>query len=332
MGSVLSSLALGMNGRSVVSERDSSAGCGCLVILLLAVVTVVMIHPLLAEDSKPPSGRPRQPPTSVKPPSVRSTAVKGFDDYSVRVGEYEGITNCQVFFNSLPLTSDIAAEVVRNAVENLVKQDGNHDILGMAFDASGRTLTELQYGGAISYKPSDRQILTMDERDGLQAKESDEGPYSVRVEDGKTITSITPERRWHYVYIVFADEPSAREVDVAVAKEIEKLKRRGLDITAFVYVGDKSNKMTWKQIEVPNGNFMCVEYSAATGEVEYNWEWSAEQTSLVWHHKDGSVIGKGTIHSTRGQYIILRLDDGTTKPVRLDWFCPADREYIRALQ
>lgn len=210
----------------------------------------------------------QSPPATGNPPSVQ-----GFDDYSVNVQESGNLTVCQVTFNSLPPTSEIAAEVVRSTVETLVRNDGNREILGMAFNASGEALAETQYGGAVTYNPSDGQILTMDERSGLQATEGDEGAYYVRVEEGRTFEGITPVRRWYYASIVFPDEPSVTEVRAAVLKEIDKLKSRELDVTVFIYIGDKSNKITWEQVKTTNGKFMVVEYVATTGEISPNWNW-----------------------------------------------------------
>ena len=211
--------------------------------------------------------------TQSPPATDTQPSFQGFDDYSVNVQKSGNLIVCQVTFNSLPPTSDIAAEVVRNAVEMLVEKDGSREILAMAFNASGDALPETQYGGALTYKPSDGQILTMDERSGLQATEGDEGRYYVRVEDSRTARGITPVRKWYNASIVFPNEPSRTEVKAAVLKEIEKLKPRGLDVNVYIYTGDKSNKVTWKQIKAPNGKFMAVDYVATTGKISRNWNW-----------------------------------------------------------
>jgi len=203
-------------------------------------------------------------------PSGTTTTIKGFNDYSVNVERSGELTCCDVTFNSLPPTSGIAAEVVRNAVEDLVTKDRDRAILAMAFNVSGDVLPDTQYGGALVYKPADGQIRTMDERRGLETVESDEGSYFVKIKDGKTAEGITPERRWYNVSIVFQNRPSSSEARAAVLKESDKLKSRGLDINLFIYTGDKSNKITWKQIQAPNGNFMAIDYVAATGEVSPN--------------------------------------------------------------
>ena len=40
-----------------------------------------------------------------------------------------------------------------------------------------------------------------------------------------------------------------------------------------IYSGDKSNKITWKQIKAPNGKYMGVEYVFATGGILPSWDW-----------------------------------------------------------
>jgi hypothetical protein len=215
-------------------------------------------------------------PARQKHHEIDGIAVEGFDDYTVRVeadAAAPELTLCQVTFNTLPRTSDIAAAVVRNAVEQLVEDNGSREILGMAFNLSGDALPDTQYGGALLYSPTDGQIRRMDERSALQDVEVDEGPYSVRIKEGRTAKGITPQRSWYNVSIVFQDKPAAKEIRAAVLKQIDKLKSRGLDIKLYVYRGDKSNRITWKQIKGPNGRFMAVDYVAATREVSPNWDW-----------------------------------------------------------
>jgi hypothetical protein len=198
---------------------------------------------------------------------------RDFADYRMDVQETSELTVCQVTFNSMPPTHEIAARIVRNAVETQVKRDGSREILAMAFNAHGEALPDTHYGGPLTYAPSDGQILPMDIRKGLQTTERNEGTYYVRVEDHRTLEGITPVRMLYSVSIVFPNEPSETKVKSAVLKEIEKLKPRGLDVNIYIYKGDKSNKITWEQAQAPNGNFMAVDYVAAVGEISPNWSW-----------------------------------------------------------
>ena len=249
---------------------------GLVAFVLALIIIGWVIGAFFGKDIEPNKSTKSEKSATERKSSTKSSSrssVQGFDDYRVNVRKSGKLTVCQVTFNSLPPTSDIAAEVVRNAVEILVKKDGSREILAMAFNASGDALPRRQYGGALTYKPSDGQILTMDERSGLQATEGGEGTYYVRVEDSRTARGITPVRKWSNVSVVFPNEPSGTEVKAAVLKEMEKLKPRGLDLNIYIYTGDKSNKITWKQIIAPNGNFMVVDYVAMTGEISPNWSW-----------------------------------------------------------
>ena len=157
------------------------------------------------------------------------------------------------------------------SLETLVEEDGSRKILAMAFDTSDRALSDLQYGGSLEYDPGNGRIMTLDERRGLQATEADEGTYYIRVQESET--AVAPVRNWLIAYIVFPGEPTGTDVKTAVSKEIEKLKPRGLDVNLRIYSGDKSNKITWKQIKAPNGKYMGVEYVFATGGILPSWDW-----------------------------------------------------------
>ena len=254
-------------GKTAILKGDNTMKRICYSLFVAATIVGLLSCDGSGNTSKD-GAKTQSPPATDTQPSFQ-----GFDDYSVNVQKSGTITVCLVTFHSLPPTSDIAAEVVRNAIDMLVKKDASREILAKAFNASGDALPKTQYGGALTYNPSDGQILTMDERSGLQATEHDEGTYYVRIEDARTAEGITPVRRWYYASIVFPDEPSAREVKAAVLKEIDKLKSRELDVTVFIYTGHNSNKITWKQIKAPNGKFMVVDYIATTGKSSPNWNW-----------------------------------------------------------
>jgi len=111
------------------------------------------------EDDR--KSRTQDSTTSVSDQSFRSpTVIEGFSDYSVlaeKWHELEGLTVCQVTFYSLP-SSEIAAKVVRNAVEELVEENSNREILAMAFDILGDTLPSDYYKGPLAYRPEYERI------------------------------------------------------------------------------------------------------------------------------------------------------------------------------
>ena len=238
--------------------------------VMLAITTIVYL--LWTRNYEPPARSIE--PTAVRPAPDRSSSIKSFIDYSVSVQKFSEVTMCEVTFNSMPPTADIAAGIVRSAVEKLVKEDGSREILAMAFNSSGDSLSKTYYGGAITYLPSDGKILTMDERNGLQSTESDEGIYHVLIEDRSTLRGITPARRWYNVSIIFSNKPSGTEIKTAVLKEIKKLKPHGLDVHVYIYKGEKSNKITWKQSRAPNNKYMAIDYVAKTGDISPNWDWN----------------------------------------------------------
>lgn len=273
--------------------------------------------------------------------TISATPIKGFDDYDIGVQESGELTICQVTFHSLPPTSDIAAEVVRNAVTQLVEKNADREILAMAFNTSGDALPDTHYGGALVYKPTDGQIRRMDERQGLQTVEADRRSYYVQIEDGRTAKGISPERSWYNVSIVFPDEPSAREIKAVALKEIGKLKSRVLDVNVYIYTGDKSNKITWQQLEAPNGKYMAIDYVAATDEVSPNWDWSPSPAlvdrpsyeSRIWN----DATGQFSVHAVfvsyaNGQVTIKRDDNGEVITIPLDKLSDDSKQYIRSLK
>lgn len=213
--------------------------------------------------------------TAIDSPETSNSVSKfseEFYDYHVRMEKHEDMTTCQVFFNSLPQTSNIASRIMRNIAEQAVKMNSSRDILVMAFDASGKTLPDIQYGGPLTYKASDGKIQTFLEMDNLIVIERDESTYFVRIEERRTAKGITPVQEAYWAYIVFPNKPTGLEGRTAVLKEIGKLKLRRNDIHLYIYLGVKSNKITWKQVKAPNGKFMAVDYLADTDEIRWNWD------------------------------------------------------------
>ena len=197
-------------------------------------------------------------------------------NYQVSVRNSGSLVVCQVtFLKKVPANSDDAAAIVRGAVEELVKKDPSREILAMAFDQAGNALAETRYGGALVYKPTDGKILTSDERDGKKVVEVDEGKYFVKLEESRTAKGITPVRRWINLSLVFSTKPDRAEIRGIVEQEIEKLKERGLDINAYLFVGNKDNPGSWNQVQAPNGKYMTVDYTAETGKMVANWNWGS---------------------------------------------------------
>ena len=173
----------------------------------------------------------------------------------------------------MPQSHTVAEAVVRHAMETAVSENDQREILATAFNVEGETLPDKFYGGMVSYRPSDGKIVTLADEAEREYTESDKGEYYVRLEECRTATGITPLRQWFNVEIVFPVTPATTAVKTAVLQEIDKLKPKELDITVYIFTGDKSNKISWKQIKAPNDHYMVVEYDSATKRVVPKWDW-----------------------------------------------------------
>ena|GEM_PF-719304 len=101
--------------------------------------------------------------------------VDGFNDYYVEIAHDDEIVLCKVTFRKLPPTADIARSVVRSAMLATVEKYPNKEIIGVALNINGVYLADEQYGGSMSYKPSDNKILSLKlrERNNLKTTEPD---------------------------------------------------------------------------------------------------------------------------------------------------------------
>jgi hypothetical protein len=206
------------------------------------------------------------------PPKQAAPAADSFADYFVEVKPTAELTMVQVSFRSLPATQDVAARIVRKAINDAVVKDGSKDILAMAFDKDDSPLSELKYGGPLVYVAKDRKIMRKAEYDGIKSTATDAGRYFLKLEENKTYRGIKPERKWLTCSVVFASQPSAEEFKSIAVTEIEKLKGRELDISVYAFVGDKTNEASWSQLKSSNGKYMVVEFKKDSGSVTTNWD------------------------------------------------------------
>lgn len=224
-------------------------------------------------NTAPPFPPRTQPSTSVH------TTFPDFTDYSVKVDSVARMTMCEVVFHSLPKTSDIAAQVMRFEVAKLVGKDGNQQIIAIAYSDEGDVLDVLPeslYGGQLVYDPVDGQTRTMDERTRVKTITHDAGAYFVKFkveEEDKTPSIISFDRGPCIVSVVFPKRPSNSEAKTAALDTIDKLKGRDLDLSVYIFTGDKSNEMTWQKVRASSGYFLVATYDAATGEISLNEGW-----------------------------------------------------------
>jgi len=228
--------------------------------------------------SQPQEGiqAPSPPPTQTQPMTSARPASPAFTNYDVEITSFAGTTFCVVTFHSLPETTDIAAKVMRFEVANAVRKDGNREIYAMAYNDGDDELPESVYGGALIYNPVDGQTRTLDERTGVRTITNDAGAYFVKFkveEEDDTASIIEFDTGPCSVSIVFPQRPSNSAAKAAVLEVIESLKARRLDLSVYVFTGDKSNEMTWQKVRAANGYFLVATYEAATGKISLNEGW-----------------------------------------------------------
>jgi hypothetical protein len=246
-------------------------------------------HEAVVSETPPSQNEPQniqrnvEPPHNKREPQIqqpkgesaqqvsRRATLMNDGDYYVETQRNGDLTVLQVTFRKLPSSTEIASRIVRQAIEDAAAKDGSREILAMAFDPDGDALSDEKYGGALSYKPNDKSIMTMDERRGVKVTTGGTADYFLKVEEDKTLAGIVPEHKWLTCHLVFASSPSGDKFKEAASAEIAKLKGRQLDITLYAFVGDKSNPTTWEQVKADNGKYMNVDYKTTSDSVTTNW-------------------------------------------------------------
>lgn len=173
---------------------------------------------------------------------------------------------CEVVFNGRLPSPDAVDKIIREALEKAVEKDPSRDILATAF-LGDETLNTNQYSGMLVYKASEKRIMTLNEYEGVKTLTSSTPFYFVEIEELKTYRGITPAKKWLSLTIVFPKTPSREVAYDAIFAEIQKVRNRGLDIDAYVSVGDKNVKTSWYQMRDNDGAFVFAEYDSATKKV-----------------------------------------------------------------
>ena len=73
---------------------------------------------------------------------------------------------------------------------------------------------------------------------------------------------IKPPRDWVDLHLVFDKSPARQFAYNAMVDELERFARRGVEVHAYIYVGDKQEKPGWKQVRDPQGGYMWAYYDA----------------------------------------------------------------------
>jgi len=89
----------------------------------------------------------------------------------------------------------------------------------------------------------------------------DMGYYYLEIAEEKTMDGITPANKWLVLDLVFAEQPSEKKAYDSTIDEITKIAIRGMDVHAYVMLGDKSDSTTWLQMkEGAEGVYIGLDY------------------------------------------------------------------------
>ena len=198
--------------------------------------------------------------------AVAGTTPKIFD---ITFDEGPGGSVCTVAFFGKPPPPNVVDKIVRSALESAVLINPSKDIVAMAF-LGDDSMNSTQYSGTIAYKASAKRIMTMDEFEGIKATIREARGYFVQTKEDKTFEGIKPEEHWLSISIVFPNPPTVKGGYDAAISEVESAANRGMDVNVTVYIGDKSTRTSWKQLEDNDaGDMVFVEYSAANKTIKH---------------------------------------------------------------
>lgn len=166
------------------------------------------------------------------------------------------------FYGKLPPPT-VVDRILRQSLDHAILIDSRVDILATGF-LGDDSLNSNQYSGSLVYKASQKKIMSYDEYRGVKTTTSSTSSYFVEVQEEKTLTGIKPERKWLSMTIVFPKEPTVDAAYNAIVAETQKLAARGLDVDAYVSVGDQKVKTSWKQMRDRDGAYVFAAYDAAS--------------------------------------------------------------------
>ncbi len=146
-------------------------------------------------------------------------------------------------------------------LEHAVAADGSRDIVAIAF-LGDEVLSDTQYSGELMYRAAQRKIMTLEEARGVKTTITDAAGYSVKVSEEKTLAGIKPERKWLTISLIYPTPPPLEQAYTSMQSEIEKNVSRGMDIDAYVKIGDKGVKTSQRQMDDPTGGYVFMKYDA----------------------------------------------------------------------
>lgn len=166
------------------------------------------------------------------------------------------------FYSKLP-PPKIVDKMLRDSLEQAASIDGTRDILAMAFLGED-VLTDTQYSGELVYRASLKKIITGDEARGVKTTVTSTGRYSLEVSEEKTSGGTNPGKQWLTLSLVYGAEPPLQDAYDSMLLEIEKMTHSGVDINAYVKIGDKNVKTSQAQMKDPSGGYVFMTFDAAS--------------------------------------------------------------------
>ena len=187
-------------------------------------------------------------------------------NYRIEIHESGGSLVCEVVFSGKLPPPETVDKIVREALEDAARKNPTKDILAAAF-LGDENLNDNQYSGMLVYTAATKTIQTIDESRGVKKSTSATASYFVEIKEDHTYEGITPARRWLSITIVYPKTPTRAAAYDAIVAEIQKAASRGLDIDAYVSVGDKNVPTSWEQMRDDDGAYVFAGYKAATKQV-----------------------------------------------------------------
>jgi hypothetical protein len=165
-----------------------------------------------------------------------------------------------IFYRDVP-QPQVVDKMLRESLEHAVTVDGSQDILAMAF-LGEEVLTSTQYSGELVYHAAQRKIMTLEQSRGVKTTATDAAGYSVEVSEQKSAGGINGERKWLTISLVYPTPPPLEQAYTSMQSEIEKNVSKGIDINAYVKIGDKGVKTSQRQMDDPTGGYVFMNYDA----------------------------------------------------------------------
>lgn len=177
--------------------------------------------------------------------------------FEIEFIESYGVNVCNVIFYSKIPKPNIVDEVLMCSLKTSVTIDSSRNISASAF-LDEQLLSEQHYAGRLIFIAKDKKILTYEEYRGTKKHRIDMGSYVLSVEERKRL--VRPEEKYLSVKVVFPKKPSRDKAYKAMIETVNKYKGRNLEISLYVYVGDKNNERSWRQIKDTDGSYMFANY------------------------------------------------------------------------